>query len=59
MFEEFMASFDDSTKAGKTFVRGSDTVNPVASGELTWFCLWYSTYIDPFVRLKRPFTIMM
>ena len=45
MFEEFMASFDDSTKAGKTFVRGSDTVNPDASGELTWFCLWYSTYV--------------
>ena len=35
MFEEFIASFDDSTKAGKTFVRGSDTVNLDASGELS------------------------
>ena len=33
VFEEFVASFEDIGSSGKTFVRGSTSVKPVATGE--------------------------
>ena len=34
MFADFVASFEDSRVAGKTFVRGN-TINPETKGKLT------------------------
>ena len=36
MFADFVASFEDSRAAGKTFVRGN-TINPETKGEVSSF----------------------
>ena len=34
VFEEFVASFQESESSGKMFVRGSTSIKPTATGEL-------------------------
>ncbi len=33
VFEEFVASFEESDSSGKAFVRGSTSIKPAATGE--------------------------
>lgn len=53
MFADFVASFEDSRAAGKTFVRGN-TINPETKGELSSFFLL--DYLMEFKQQKWQLT---